>query len=529
MFLTRTREPNRTIDALRELAQKDGQPFEKWDLAMGWQKWVMRNNVIVHEKDGLTEPLAALKSVGGMPTGTPKTGWSVMECMHPFLGGYSGPPNPTMVQVLRHYAFTFAETGQRLVIVAPEGFTLPQELQHDLVVVDYDLPDKEELDGMLDAALAFAFKDPRQRASVFTAEQRETLVGNASGMTRLEAEGAFAEAVVRNRKHLSDPIPNLPFEQMNRVVMSAKTQVVKRSEVLELMPVGNMAEVAGLENLKSWVRRRKTCFTKAAEAAGVDRPRGCALIGPPGTGKSLSAKAIAHELGIQLIRFDVGRVFGSLIGQSEQRVRAALKHLEAMAPCVAFIDEVDKAGFDPRQGGGDSGVGKRVMGSILTFMQETTQPVFWLFTANRVSGMPPEMLRKGRLDEVFAVMPPTSAERMQVLRLHLAKRKQDPDKIKGLERVVAISEGYVPAEIEAAVKEAVVRVFADGIELTADILCEELQNMKPMKDAFPEDFAEMNAWAENNARHASEPETELAVVMVNPTQGGVRRRRGGNL
>jgi SpoVK/Ycf46/Vps4 family AAA+-type ATPase len=280
-------------------------------------------------------------------------------------------------------------------------------------VVDLDLPTAAELHETYVDTIDNL--NPASRPS-FEAEEVTRLINAGLGMTTTDFENALSRALVRNRAKL----PNVSLDDLATTMMALKTEVVKRSEVLEVMPSGSMDDVGGLENLKTWTAQRRHCFTAEAREFGVDVPKGCALIGPPGTGKSLSAKAIAYELGIPLIKFDVSRVFSSLVGQSEGKVRAALKQVDAMAPCVAMLDELDKA-FDMNSGGGDSGVGKRVLGSILTHMQESDKPVFWVMTANRVDGLPPEMLRKGRLDEVFSVSVPEDGERMEVLRIHLAK------------------------------------------------------------------------------------------------------------
>ena len=294
------------------------------------------------------------------------------------------------------------------------------------------------------------------------------------------------------------------------------------------MPPASLSDVGGMHALKEWVAVRKHAFDDLAREHGVDAPKGVAMVGAPGTGKSLAAKAIASELGVPLIRFDVSRVFGSLVGQSEGRVRAALKTIDAIAPCVVLLDEVDKA-FDIRSGSGDSGVGQRVLGAILTHMQESDKEVFWVLTANRTEGLPPELLRKGRLDEVWAVTMPTPADREEIFRIHLRKRNKDVDAVTDMHVAVAAAEGYVPAEMEAAVKEACIRVYDQWIRdgkvgdvppVTGQMLAEELANIKPLSHAFAEQFAAMETWARNHARMAS-GETHADTV----TSGRKRRRR----
>lgn len=238
------------------------------------------------------------------------------------------------------------------------------------------------------------------------------------------------------------------------------------------------------------------------------------------TGKSASAKAIAGVLRLPLIKFDVSRVFSSLVGSSEQRVKSCLKLIESMAPCVALVDEVDKV-FNVNSGGGDSGVGARVLGTMLTFMQESKAGVFWVVTANRVSGLPPELLRKGRLDETFAVTVPNEEERMAVLGIHLRKRKHDPDTIEKLDHAAAASNGFVPAELEAAVNEALKYSFVHKVPVTGGLILEQLSQMKPLSEAFAEQFKEMEEWADNNARPASAARAAAArPARVVPARDG---------
>lgn len=521
VILTRTSEPGRVVRSLREFALQWKLPFRRWNLATGLVEIGADGRP---KKVGTPDPIATTKMIGDIDGDGTKAleGITVMEGLHPFLK--RDEPNPLMVQLIRQYAFDFpaASAVQRLVLVMPEGYQMPDELAHDLPVLDYELPDKTELEDIFLATLAPAYatdtsdgKDAAARQ--FTETQRATLIANAAGMTALEAETAFSEAIMRNRECLA----KLPFSKFNQCILDAKTQVIKRGDILELMPVGDMSQVGGLDQLKSWMQRRKPLYSEEARAFGAETPKGVALIGPPGTGKSLAAKAIAAELDQPLIRFDVGKVFGSLVGQSEARIRAALKQLQAMAPCVAFIDEVDKAGLDPRNGSGDSGTSQRVMGSILTFMQESKAPIFWLFTANRVKGLPPEMLRKGRLDEVFSVLPPNRSERRAVIAIHLAKRNHSIDELDSIEDVLDASDGYVSAEIEAAVKEAVIEAYCSKKPVTASSILSQLRAMKPMSVAFPDDFREMQEWASNNARPSSSPE---AMVLGEEAPARPRRR-----
>ena len=493
--------------------------YREWDCVRGWSLYTDNPND-KPKSEKIVEATSALLRINDVP-GEGKEAWRegvfVMQYPHWVL-----PKSPVFIQCLKSYVRDFSETKQRLVLVVPEGFQLPKELENDIVMMDLDLPSRTELSDIYRRIADASFGDNQMQKELFPPGEVESIISIGSGMTEMEFETAVGRAMVSNKA----TFPNIPLQDFCRVVRESKTEVVRRSEVLELMSAGRMEDVGGLDILKGWVAKRRVCFSKDAKAFGVDKPKGIALIGPPGTGKSVSAKAIAALLGIPLIRFDVGKVFNSLVGESESRVRSALKLMEAMSPCVAFVDEVDKAGIDPRKGGGDSGVGQRVMGALLTFMQESQADIFWIMTANRVDSLPPEMLRKGRLDEVFAVLPPNNIERLEVLRIHLRNRKQDPDAITDLALAVDASNGFVSAELEAAVKEAIVDSYhANCSAVTGAAIATHLFNMKPLSVAFPEDFEKMRAWAEANAKPASSPSAEQASRPRERSRAGTGGRK----
>ena len=268
------------------------------------------------------------------------------------------------------------------------------------------------------------------------------------------------------------------------------------------MPSGNLSEVGGLQGLKQWIAQRKKCFTPEAKAFGIEAPKGMLLAGPPGCGKSVCAKAVSGELGLPLIMMNISSVFNSLVGESEARIRSALKTIKAMSPCVVFLDEIDKAGLSS-ESQGDSGVGKRVLGNILTFMQEEADGVFFIFTANRPWSLSSELFRKGRLDEIFSVTLPNASEREDIFKIHLAKRGKNPDDVEGLSKAVKASGDFVPAELEGAVKEAIIKAFEKDLPVSGDLIVDALTETKKLKDAYPEDFSQMETWATNHARPSS--------------------------
>lgn len=523
VILCRTREPFRAIETMRDFAFGESLNFKVWTIADGWQSYD-RNNPsaapTVEPNSG--DPYAAFRMVSNV-NGNDTFGNGIFVMMYPHkpLVGHVG-----MLQVVKNYCRMFPETRKRLVLLTPPGFALPAELEDDVVILDFDTPSYAELREAYDRVIQGIRNEARRPR--YSDEDVDRIISSGAGMTAHEFENAVSRALIECRTKL----PNVPLDDFCEVVLRLKTEVVKRSEVLEVMPTDSIENIGGLENLKLWIRKRASCFSQDARDFGVETPKGIALIGPPGTGKTAASKAIGSVLGLPLVRFDVGRIFNSLVGESEARVRAALKLVEALAPCVLMIDEADKAfaGQARGGGGGDSGVGMRVLGALLTWMQETKAPVFMVVTANRTQNLPSEFLRRGRLDEVFSVTVPHEGERMEVLRIHLRKRGHDPAEIENLTVAAERSSGYVSAEIEAAVKDALIEAFTTNVELTGDLIAAQFGNMVPLSEAFREDFEQMQQWAEQNARPASlavgqtteAPRTRVRsrAAPIAPTAGG---------
>ena len=537
VILTRTREPYRAMEALMDHGKATGMPVGLWDVVNGWvvdeHKTPMPDGSHL-ERHKLTEITASLKwllDVDGAGKNARKSGIYVMNAVHHWLG-----KNPVVTECLRQYVRKLSQNPKvRLVLVTPETTTLGDELSHDIPVVDFDLPSLDEIGELFNYVIDSGAGDEDAPLMFETEAQRQSVLSSAAGLTQMEVEVAFSKALVENRPS-DGPWHAIPYNDFNATVLAMKTEVVKQSEVLELMEPVSMEDVGGLDVLKEWVEVAASTFSDEARAYGVDTPDGIAAVGPPGTGKTLVGKAIASYLGQPLVKFDVSKCYGSLVGESEGRVRSALKQLEAMGRVTVLFDEVDKSLGGSHTGGGDSGVSRRVLGAILTFMQETKAPIFPIYTANRVDSLPPELLRKGRLDEVFAVMPPNAVEREAIFKIHLRKRKQNPRVIRDLAVAVQASKGYVSSELEAGVREAVKYAFYQKMPVTGALIADMLGNMRPISQAFAEDFARMEEWARNNARLAStpleEPETGEDNHRANggpgSFPGGRRRRSVGN-
>lgn len=519
VVMVHTREPHRTQTVIQEVSYEKQLPFKVWDAVYGWRHYPdnLKEKIKVQK---CPDPYNALRMIADLDNDGKdewKEGYFLMHYPHWIMAKHPG-----FIQCLKHYVRAFAETKQRVVLLVPESYLPPLELQNDLMILNFPLPAADEIEQSLRQIISDGM-DEGTKLDPFKPKQIEVLVANAQGMTKLESENAFAEAIITNR----ETWPKTSLKDFNKVLLECKVDVVKRSEVLELMEPSTFDEVGGLDLFKEYISQRSKAFGQEARDFGVDVPKGIMLIGPPGTGKSLCAKASSSALGLPLIKFDVSKVFAGIVGQSEERVRSALGMVEAMAPCVALIDEVDKGLGGAHKSGGDSGVSQRVLGSILTHMQESKAPVYWVFTANRIDSLPPELIRKGRLDEVFCVTIPNIVERMEIMKIHLRKRKQEPSKVKGLNRAVEKSKGFVASEIESAIAEAVMQAFNDGSKVTGDLIVAQLADMKPISIAFKSEFDSMMQWAQNNARLTStaEESPDALVTKSEGQAGRVPRRR----
>lgn len=519
---TRTREPFRAIEALKDWAFSKGLNFGLWNVRDGWIKQSPTDDPDqIPAKSGSVDPydsLMQILDVAGSGRNKWERGVYVMHATHHWLAKHPG-----MIECLRHYVRDLPEIRNlRLVLVLPETYQLSEDLKHDIPLLDYDLPDAEERREILDYIIESSVPEDHETPTPFTDSEIETLVSSSGGMTEMECQTAFSKAIILQKPDW----PNPDFVKFNDVVLDAKTEIVKNSDVLEMMDSLPMDEVGGLEVFKEWIEVSARCFSPEARAFGVDAPKGCVCIGPPGTGKSLVGKATGSALHMPVVKFDVSKIFAGIVGESESRARGAIKMIEAMAPCVAFVDEIDKGLGGAHKGGGDSGVSQRTLGIILTAMQESKAPIFWMASANRTDGLPPELLRKGRFDEVFAILTPNRVEREAILSIHLSKRNQEvPEDI---DKAVESSKGYVGAEIEAAVKEAVKLAFVSNQPVTGQSISEQLEHMHPIKDSFPEDFAAMEQWAERNARLSSLPIEEKPHKKT-ARKTAARKRRARNL
>lgn len=394
--------------------------------------------------------------------------------------------NAQLKRKLRNLAHS-AKFSQKAVIVTVPGFDIPEELKNEAVVVEFPLPEAAELEQVLEG-LAQA---PGVKVNL-TSLGREKLVQAALGLTAAQAQRVFSKAVVQDGV-LDDRDIDLVTEE--------KKEIIRESEALEFFAAAETPnDVGGLGVLKDWLRLRERAFTREARDYGLPAPKGIALIGIPGTGKSLTAKMIGGLWRLPLLRLDVGALFGSLVGESEERVRRALRLAETVAPCVVWIDEIEKG---LGQSGLDSGTSSRVFATILTWMQEKTAPCFVVATANNITRLPPELLRKGRFDEIFFLDLPTQTERQEIFTVHLQKRRREPQDF-DIARLAHESAGYVGAEIEQAIIDAMYVGFNAGREFTTGDISAALKRQVPLSVSQREIIGALRNWLrEGRAQSAS--------------------------
>ncbi len=487
LIVLSTVEEERALELLRRLCERAQKTCLSWDIADGFQHVAGAPASLPAARD----PLTALEQIEKWDGGA----LFVLKDFHEAWG------NAQVKRKLRTVAQKLKYTRKSIVITMPTS-QLPPELRDESVLLELPLPDAAELNEVLERLL----QTPGVQVNL-TPLGREKLVQAAVGLTAAQAQRVFAKAIVKNGALDDRDIT---------VVTDEKKQVIRESEALEFYSLQEALEdVGGLEVLKSWLRLRERAFTQQAREYGLPAPKGVALIGIPGTGKSLVAKTIGGLWRLPLLRLDVGALFGSLVGESEERARRALRLAETIAPCLLWIDEMEKA---LAHGGLDSGTSTRVFGTILTWMQEKTAPVFVVATANNIQSLPPELLRKGRFDEVFFLDLPTTAERREIFAIHLRKRGRVPADY-DLDLLARKAQGYVGAEIEQAIIDAMYLGFSESREFTTEDILQSLSRQVPLSIAQREIIESLRQWLrEGRAQSASFREVQEAERQFVPLQ-----------
>lgn len=525
----KTREITRAAHTLRKHLIGIPVPYYEWDVINGMRTFTLENfedyRVAGEDLDfhqALLRPLHLLREpTSNVYVQADKTHYYVFVDPHPFIDN-----NPISTELLMQYASILPETNICVLLVTPDvsfdAFPLGT-----ITTTDFPTPSAGEIIETVSRIVESSSADRTtfpDGTDVEEPDYRE-IARMGAGMTLHEVETHTAlsvvEASVAGERSLTK-------ERLLAGLASGKTSVVRQSEILELQTSVPLSDVGGMEVLKEWLAARSGCFSEDAAEFGIEAPKGVVLVGVPGAGKSLFAKATASSLGLPLVRLDFGRVFSRYIGDSESRVRAALKMIEAMSPVVLFVDEIDK-GLSGSGGGGDSGTSARVLGTYLTWLQESTATVFNVVTANRVEGLPPELLRRGRFDQTFFAGLPTASERVEVLYIHLRKRgRTGRFTAEELKSFSEASEGYSPAEIESAVKDALIAAFNDpsASDVGMSHLLGALKQLVPLSRSNAAQIAAILQWGSSNAINVSRPIDTAAAGKAMAARLGTRTVRG---
>lgn len=450
-----------------------------WDLVGGWE-------------DNGQAKASAMAALERVRTEKEDAALFILRDFYPIFQNSTTDKNYPVVRSLKNLCRNLKRTRKTVILLSHE-LSIPPELSEEIVVIDFPLPTEEDIKDILATTI------PAERMKLNDLG-KEQLSKACRGLTRTRIQRILARALAAKQQISEGDID---------LVLEEKKQYVRRTGILEFFSVReSLKNVGGLANLKTWVRERQGSFSDQARQYGLPNPKGILLVGIQGTGKSLCAKTIAYEWRMPLLRLDAGRLFGGIVGESESRVRQMIQIAEAMAPCVLWIDEIDKA-FGGVQGSssGDSGTSKRVFGSLITWMQEKTLPVFIVATANNVEILPAELLRRGRFDEIFFLNLPTEKERQQIFRVHLERVRPQRLREFDLTLLASETENFSGAEIEQVIVDAMHRAFNSrpSREFTLEDLRSCIENSIPLALIAKDQIMGLKRWAaESGARTASE-------------------------
>jgi SpoVK/Ycf46/Vps4 family AAA+-type ATPase len=402
--------------------------------------------------------------------------------------------DPVVVRRLRDVGQKFSTNRRTIVITAPT-FPVPAELRSLVEFVELPLPDAPRLRQIIDE-VATRLSQARTLRRNLDPAGLDAVAANLRGLTEEEADRAVSQAIVTRYGLFPETITD---------VLEAKKDLLRRAGMLEFVDASeNMTTVGGLENLKNWLAQRRGAWEGAAQKFGLEPARGVIILGVQGCGKSLCARAVAGEWKLPLVKFDTAAIFDKYIGETEKRIRQVFRVAEGLAPCILWIDELEKvfAGSGPDSASVDAGVSSRILASFLSWMQDRKAPVFVAATCNNVTALPPELIRKGRFDELFFVDLPNHGERKQIFSIQLAKRKRNPAEF-DLDALAAAAQGFSGAEIDAAVQSALYAAYAAKQSLTTETVISALAHTVPLSTTRAEEIQALRIWAKQRAVPAS--------------------------
>lgn len=479
-----TVEEERVQTLLQKATQEMQMPLFEWSITQGLtrsqgpgNRWVDECAPASDRKaaafENTTEPLSVLQTLLELPN-------KAVFWMKDFAKHLE---DPLVARQLREVAQVFSKKVSAL-ILSGDAIALPGEIAHDAVFLELKLPERDELQQVVTEVIRALTTKNRVQVQLEDSEM-QTLVQALRGMTLKQARQVIAYAALVDGK--------LTFQDVQRI-LQRKAQVIREGGLLEYLPAPkNQVELGGFAGLKRWLVRARVGFSPQAQALNLRSPRGILIVGMQGTGKSLAAKAIAQEWQLPLLKLDTGRLYDKYVGESEKNLRQAIVLAESMAPTVLWIDEIEKS-LGNNDTDTDGGVSRRLFGFFLTWMQEKSQEVFVVATANDISRIPPELLRKGRFDEIFFVDLPAAQERAAILNIHLTRHQQSVQTF-DLAALVTATEGFSGAEIEQAVIAALYHALYLNQPLETPLLLQEIKAIIPLSVSRREDLQQLRELA----------------------------------
>ena len=467
IILIESHEESRMLQLISRIGIKQYKPVFNWAITSG----LKRMDIDIASTQERADEEQVLWQIRDQREG----GIYVLCDYHPYLN------NPLNTRLLKDIALGY-EQSRSTVILLSHRITLPQELSRFSASAQFSMPSREELENIVrETAREWRV---RHKQSVKTDQESfNLLVQNLNGLTTEDARRLARTAIFNDGSIGASDIP---------AVMKAKHSLLRGDDVLSFeFDTARFSEVGGLNRLKAWLEQRKPVFHGDANAASLDPPKGIMLLGVQGSGKSLAAKAVAGLFSVPLLRLDFANIYNKYHGESERNLRESLKTAEAMAPCVLWIDEIEKG---ISTGSSDGGTSQRILGTLLTWMAEKKQPVFLVATANDIERLPAELIRKGRFDEIFFVDLPDKPIRQEIFAIHLARREQEVTRF-NTAVLAEMSEGFSGAEIEQAVVSALYATHAQGGELENHHIEEEILGTRPLSVVMYEKVAHLRQWA----------------------------------
>lgn len=477
-----THEEERLQSLIARVAKKQNKELFIWTATQGWRQYgVGQNGEEAPNATRHNDPVEALLQIHNASDAA----IYLLQDFHPFL------EDPHVIRRLRDAARGVQCSYKSILIAAPR-LVLPTELEKEVTLLDIPLPDTDELVELL-KSVCKSLSERKSDAVKLNSDEAWALVRAARGLTLSEAENAFARAFADDSTLSGDDVGR---------VLKEKQQIIRKTGLLEFYPTDSkLSHVGGLHNLKRWLVSRGSAFSKKASEFGLPYPKGVLLLGAPGCGKSLTAKAVATSWKMPLVRLDFGKIFSGLIGSSEENMRRALQVAEAVAPAVLWIDEIEKGLAGGVSGSSDGGTAARVFGTFLTWMQEKASTVFVVATANRIDALPPELLRRGRFDEIFFMDLPQPQARKEIVEIHLKQRNRTVEAF-DVDRIVSCTEGFSGAEIEHVIVEGLFNAYHHKRELDTNDIIGAAGETIPLSITYAEELRGIREWAKSRARPA---------------------------